>query len=277
MSDRSGNLTRGNLRVLLYHAVVAERPRTIGRRDRKYWMDGDEFRGHVSLLAAGRYPLLPLDRAWNARTSLVRKDSMVWPGQSPAPVVLTFDDGRVSDGAVVWPLLREAGLGATFFVNTATLGKAGYLRWRDVRAMSAAGALFASHGHRHVDMTTLGRRALDVELRMSKDLLEGWIGQPVDFFAAPYGRVNRRVVDAALQAGYHAVCTSEPAPARSGSARVSRIAVHAGTKPDELAGFLDGRRLPYWARRARAACLALPKRLLPLPHSRPAVEPEAVR
>jgi peptidoglycan/xylan/chitin deacetylase (PgdA/CDA1 family) len=277
MNSNNVKSRNDGIRVLLYHAVVAERPRSVGWRERKYWMSAAEFESHLSLLGAARYPVLPLGRAWNAKTNPARLDSVLWPGRSSEPVVLTFDDGHASDGAIVWPMLREAGLGATFFVNTATLGKPGYLRWRDVRAMSAGGASFASHGHRHVDMTALGRRALDVELRMSKDLLEGWIGRPVDFFAAPYGKVNRRVVDAALRAGYHAVCTSQPMPAERGSTSVRRIAIHAGTTPEELAGFLDGRRFPYWARRARAACLALPKRLLPVPHPRPAAQPEGAR
>jgi peptidoglycan/xylan/chitin deacetylase (PgdA/CDA1 family) len=277
MSGKNGNHGWGGMRVLLFHAVVRERPKRASWRERKYWMGIDEFRAHVSLLAAGGYSVLPLDRAWQTRPSRVGNSPTLWPGQLPAPVVLTFDDGHASAGEVVWPMLREAGMAATFFVNTATLGTHGHLRWRDVRAMSASGASFASHGHRHADMTALGCRALDVELRMSKDLLEGWTGQRVEFFAAPYGRVNRRVVDAALAAGYRAVCTSVPMPARRGSARVSRIAIHAGTSPEELCGFLDGRRFPYWARRARAACLAWPKRLLPVPQARPAAEPEAAR
>jgi peptidoglycan/xylan/chitin deacetylase (PgdA/CDA1 family) len=277
MSGKNGNSVRNGILVLLYHAVTAETAKSIGWRERKYWMGRDEFHSHVALLATGRFPVLPLARAWQARTDHVGTSSTLWPGQSPAPVVLTFDDGHRSAVEIVWPALREAGMAATFFVNTATLGKPGYLCWREVRAMSAGGALVASHGHRHVDMTALGRRALDVELRMSKDLLEGWTGQRVEFFAAPYGRVNRRVVDAALEAGYRAVCSSEPRPARRGGTSVSRIAIHAGTTTDELAGFLEGRRFPYWARRARSACLALPKRLLPVPHARPTAEPEAAR
>jgi len=275
MSETVGNSARRDIRVLLYHAVVAERPKGVGWRERKYWMSAAEFRSHISLLRSGQYAVLPLGRAWKAQAAPF--DSILYPAPAPAPAVLTFDDGRASDASVVWPMLREAGLGATFFVNTATLGQPGYLRWRDVRAMSADGASFATHGHRHVDLTTLGGRVLDIELRMSKDLLEGWIGQPVDFFAAPYGRVNRRVIGAALEAGYRAICTSEPRPARAGSASVSRLAIHAGTTQEELAGFLDGRRFPYWARRARAACLALPKQLLPAPRQRPDVQPEGAR
>lgn len=277
MSDTSGKPLSGGLRVLLFHAVVPGRPSNVGRRERKYWMSATEFRKHLFELCAGEHPVLPLGRAWNRRPNAPRSGPILWPAPEAAPVVLTFDDGHASDATLVWPMLREAGLTATFFVNTATLGKPGHLRWREVREMSCAGARFASHGHRHADMTALGRRALDVELRMSKDLIEGWIGQPVDFFAAPYGRVNRRVVEAALRAGYRAVCTSEPKLARPASATVGRVAIHAGTSSRELAGLVDGRRLPYWSRRARAACLSVPKLMLPVPRPRPEIQPEGAR
>jgi peptidoglycan/xylan/chitin deacetylase (PgdA/CDA1 family) len=261
--------------VFLYHAVVNEVPANVGWRERKYWMTAGEFKSQLAFLAACAHPVLDLECLLRAPAARPRGDSLFWPGPRPAPAILTFDDGRASDGAIVWPLLREAGLPATFFVNTATLGRPGHLRWRDLREMSAAGASLGSHGHHHVDFTRLTSRALEMELRMSKDLIEGWIRRPVDFFAAPFGRVNERVVDAALAAGYGAVCTSAPGAARAGATRISRIAIHAGTAPESLSKWLAGSLAPYWARRARAACLALPKRLLPAPGARSEIRPGA--
>lgn len=277
MSESNRYPRAAGFRVLLFHAVGAERPKNIGWRERKYWMSASEFRAHLSALRTRKLPVLTLESAWRRKPKTARLRPIVWPASGAAPVALTFDDGHASDAAVVWPMLEEAGISGTFFVNTATLGKPGHLRWGEVREMSRAGACFASHGHRHVDMTALTGRALDIELRMSKDLLEGWIGQPVNFFAAPYGRVNRRVVDAALRAGYRAVCTSEPKPARCASTTVGRVAIHAGTETATLRGLLDGRRFPYWTRRVRAACLKLPKLLLPAPHPRPEIQHEAAR
>ena len=268
MSAESSNARIGGLRVLLYHAVAASLPLKLGWRERKFWMAAEEFRSHMALISSLANPVLDLDRAWGAKSNARSPASILWPAAQPAPVVLTFDDGRASDHSVVWPLVRDAGWSATFFVNTATLGKPGYLRWRDVREMSAGGALLASHGHRHVDFTALAPGALAIELRMSKDLIEGWTGRPVRFLAAPYGRVNQRVMDAALEAGYRAVCTSVPWPARAGAPSVSRVAIHATTGREELRRLIEGRPIPYWARQVRAACLSLPKRMV----FRPAVE-----
>lgn len=250
-------------RVFLYHAVVSQVPSQLGWRERKYWMTVREFGSHLSFLLSCGHPMQDLASALYPDAPA----SPLAPAPQPAPAVLTFDDGRACDGQVAWPLLREAGLPATFFVNTATLDRPGHLHWNDVRTMSAEGASFGSHGHHHADFTRMDLRALATELRLSKDLLEGRIGRPVDFFAAPYGRVNERVVDAALAAGYRAVCTSTAGAVLPNAARVPRIAIHAGTPASTLGKWLAGSLGPYWARRARAACLALPKCLIRMPDS----------
>ncbi len=260
--------------VLLYHGVVRALPAGIARREKKYWMDAGDFRRHAALLGSSAHSVVSLQDGWRARTFPPPVPSLVQRPPQSAPVVLTFDDGWESDGSTVWPLLADAGLPATFFVNTATLGRPGHLRWSQVRRMSAEGASFQSHGHRHVDLTRLGPQTLRTELRMSKDLLEGWAKTPVQFLAVPYGRVNRREVDAALDAGYRAVCTSDPAPAVPGAATVSRIAIHAGTRPEQLARLIAGCLIPFWTRRARGALLAPAKQLLrpPLPKQNPLPE-----
>lgn len=258
--------------VLLYHSVVPQVPDGLPWRQRKYWMPALKFREHLALLRAWGQPVLSLDRAWAGSPTESGHARTVSSARPPGSVVLTFDDGRQSDGAFVWPLLQEAGWSATFFVNTATLGETGYLSWSDVRAMSAAGARFESHGHRHLDLTALRADALDRELRLSKAQLEDRLGLPVSFLAVPYGRVNRRVEEAALAAGYLAVCTSVAGLAAPGKRSIQRVAIHARTTCEELGGFLAGNRPAYWVRRARAACLALPKRLLPTPVSGRAME-----
>lgn len=238
------------MRALMFHAVVHELPGYVNWRERKYWMPFSEFCSHIDLLKSTDQPVVDLEEAWNGGS-----------GKS-SPVVLTFDDGHASDAALVWPLLREAGWSATFFVNTATLDHRDYLNWNEVKAMSAAGARFGSHGHRHVDLTSLGASALRDELRRSKDLLEDQLGLPVHFLAVPYGRVSGKVIAAALATGYRAVCTSTPGLASPADTTIKRVAIHAGTSRSELSRIVAGKRFAYLPRLARAACLSLPKRFL---------------
>lgn len=260
--------------VFLYHGVASNGPEGLARTERKYWMDTEDFRRHLSFLTAIPHTVRSLNECWRARIYASRGHLLFQDVTTPRPAVLTFDDGYESDLAVVWPLLLAAGVPATFFVNTSTLGRPGHLRWSQVRRMSEEGASFQSHGHRHVDLTQLGPHALQTELRLSKDLLEGWIKQPVDFLAVPYGRISRRVVDAALAAGYQAVCTSSPQLAFPRAEKVSRIAIHSNTTPNELARLINGCRFSYWSRRARAAALAPGKAFLRPPSSKGKFLPE---
>jgi peptidoglycan/xylan/chitin deacetylase (PgdA/CDA1 family) len=177
-------------------------------------------------------------------------------------VVLTFDDGRASDFEVAFPLLLEAGTRAEFFVNTAAIGRPGFLSWRQMAEMQARGMSFQSHGHDHVDLTPLPRRVVEWQLDESKRRLEDRLGSPVEFLAAPYGRLSRRVVEVAGQVGYRAVCTSRSWPARPGARLVDRIAIYRHTTPGEFSRLLGGHAIPYVIRAARATLLFAPKRLL---------------
>jgi peptidoglycan/xylan/chitin deacetylase (PgdA/CDA1 family) len=260
MSADRWNETTGRMHVLLYHAVVSRLPEGLRKRERKYWMDAADFRLHVKAFRNYRHKVLSLGAAWRAKTSAAIVSPLLRSWE-PEPVILTFDDGWESDFFTTWPLLAAAGIPATFFVNTATLGKKGHLRWSHVRQMSDEGATFGSHGHQHIDLTQLRPQALETELRMSKDLLEGWVRKPVEFLSAPYGCVSRRVIEAAWAAGYRAVCTSAPRPAAAGAETIARIAIHAGTGAVALTRLIEGDWRPYWTRGARAALLAPAKRL----------------
>jgi hypothetical protein len=260
--------------VFLYHGVVSNPPEGLARRERKYWMDTGAFRRHLSLLTEIPHAVRSLNECWRAKTHASHGHFLFQDMTTSRPAVLTFDDGYESDFTVVWPLLQAAGIPATFFVNTATLGRPGHLRWSQVRHMCEEGASFQSHAHRHVDLTQLRAQALQTELRLSKDLIEGWVKKPVDFLAVPYGRISRRVFDAALEAGYRAVCTSNPRLAFAGTQKIGRVAIHADTKPNELARLIDGYRFSYWSRNARAAALAPLKAVLRPPSPKGNLRPE---
>jgi peptidoglycan/xylan/chitin deacetylase (PgdA/CDA1 family) len=188
----------------------------------------------------------------------------VWsgPGGQAAPAVaLTFDDGRASDYLHAYPLLMEHGVMGEFFVNPGTIGRQGYLSWGEAREMSRAGMRFQSHAHDHVYLTLLSAASLERQVLDSKRRIEDELGCAVQFLAPPYGDLNRRVRQAALAAGYQAVCNSWDWPARAGRRpTVTRVAVYARTTPEELARLLRGDPLPYLRRIARSAVLYPAKR-----------------
>ena len=231
----------GGAPVLMYHGV--------GGDESRYTVTRAGLALHLDQMRAEGFAVRPLADVWAG-------------GQGARAVVMTFDDGRASDYTDAFPLLRERGLSAEFFVNPATMGRPGFLTWVQAREMAAAGMSLQSHSHDHVYLTRLRAGALHRQMSDSRRAIEDEVGRPPLFLAAPYGDVNRRVVDAALAAGYRAVCTSWPWPSRPRAATVSRVAVYRDTSPALLRRLLAGDPRPYVSQAARAAVVYPAKQAL---------------
>jgi peptidoglycan/xylan/chitin deacetylase (PgdA/CDA1 family) len=245
--------------VLLYHEVVREHPEADGSEESKYGVTLTQFREQLG-------QILQLGRRVVLLRELSRGLTAFEDGQ-PA-VILTFDDGKASDYEAAFPALAERGMSAEFFVNTSTVGERGYLSWQQIAEMHRAGMSIQSHAHDHVALSPLPRIALERQLKTSKQILEDRLGSAVDYLAVPYGFWNRRVLSAAREAGYRAMCNSRNWPARPGAGLVSRTAVYRQTSSRDLARLLTGDAVSYGTRALREAFLYLPKQILL--HFRPA-------
>ena len=223
--------------VLLYHAVGASADR--------YTVSRAELRRHLERIASAEARVVSLAE--------LRAGAQEWP----FPVVITFDDGRASDYTEAYPLLARHGLRAEFFVNPAFVGTPGFVTWDQAREMARAGMSIQSHAYDHVYLTRESEAGLVHQVAGAKKRIEDEIGAPVSYLAAPYGDLNARVVEEAIAAGYDAVCTSWPWPARAHARTVSRVSVYGGTDADAFDRILAGDPRPYVAQAARAA-LAYP-------------------
>jgi len=184
-------------------------------------------------------------------------------GETPrCRVVLTFDDGLASHYEHAFPALLENGFSATFFVSTALVGSAGYLTWSQIREMSDAGMTIGSHGFLHSDYSLLRPSLASYQLRASRQSLESAIGKPVTSFSAPYGFLNKRLIEVARNAGFEQICSSLPSLAGSTCTVIPRLAVYADTSIAEFVALAHGRPRPILSRLARHAFLYCPKQVL---------------
>ncbi len=257
---RRRRLRLGGIPVFTYHGLTDTEETAAPSRERRYWIRGTQFKNHLDQIRRSGYRVRLLGELWNegrGTPSTARRDR--W--RAPA-VVLTFDDGLVSTYEIAYPLLLEAGIRADFFVNTATIGREGFLSWCQITEMQRAGMSFQSHSHDHVYLTWLPAGALERQLRNSKRMLEDRLGQPVDFLSAPYGDLNRQVVKVARQVGYKAVCSSWSWPARPGARAVNRMVIDRHTTLGDFHQLLTGSPIRYAARVARASLMYFPKRIL---------------
>ena len=134
----------------------------------------------------------------------------------PRTVAITFDD-TYGDNLAAARVLQRHGLPATFFLTTGYVGtdrvyewdrglpRLPNLSWDDVRGLREMGFEVGSHSVTHPDLgrATLGQAR--EELVASKRALETRLGQPVRWFAYPYGGVEHirpGVLPLVEEAGY---------------------------------------------------------------------------
>lgn len=120
------------------------------------------------------------------------------------PVIISFDDGRDSQYTAAFPLLKEYGFTASFFVFTNAMDRPGYLTWDQLAEMRDAGMEIGSHGIYHPYLTRLSDEEMRAELFGSRAKLREMLGVPGDVIAYPFGLNDERVRSAAAEAGYAA-------------------------------------------------------------------------
>mgnify|MGYP001552335979 FL=1 len=137
---------------------------------------------------------------------------------------LTFDDGYLDNFEKAYPVLRDLKLPATIFCVTKYLNstwpaddwggiKKPMLGTDELKEMAASGISFGSHGHSHVELTTLSKEDVLAEMKTSRDKLEKLTGQTPLYISYPFGSFNDDVMTVAEEAGYKAgftVWTKEP-------------------------------------------------------------------
>lgn len=230
-------MTLRGVPVLQYDGLGTSLPSDVDARLVSHWVIPVSLGRQLAAIREHGHRVVRLYDAWAPNEE---------GGRSARPsVVLTFDDGRAADYEIAFPILLAAGMRAEFFINTAHVGQPGYLTWARITEMHRAGMSFQSHAHDHVALPALSARLLRNELRTSKRLIEDFLGRGVDFLAAPHSLVDRRVVDAAQEAGYQAVCASRGWPAQPGDAVVNRITVLRDTSDVQFGAILAREPLGY--------------------------------
>jgi peptidoglycan/xylan/chitin deacetylase (PgdA/CDA1 family) len=247
------------VRFLCYHSVASAGELSAPARA-SLVVSVDGFRNHLAWVRRSGYVVVAMAEA---RRLLHSGDAA--RGQF---VCLTFDDGKLDNFAVAWPVLRAAGHSAHFFVNSAMVGQSA--TWMDadaVRTIVREGGSIGSHADHHVDLTRLGEPELRSELVESRRALEALTGGPIDTHAYPYGAYDPRVVRATEAAGYAVAFKVSTGAVRAigphNRFAIPRNAIRTGAdNPDNYAiirGGFDFTRLYSDARRRWKTAVARPR------------------
>jgi peptidoglycan/xylan/chitin deacetylase (PgdA/CDA1 family) len=208
--------------ILMYHVLA---PPPAGAPYPQLFVPPAELAAQTTWLAAQGYHAVTLGRVfayWRRAETL-----------PPKPIVLSFDDGYLSDYTVALPTLRRHHWPGVLNLLVENI-RAGDLTAWQVRRLIAAGWEVDSHTLTHRDLTTLDAAQLQSEVAGSRRELHRRFGRPVDFFCYPAGRYDARVVAAVRAAGFLGATTTTPGLARPAQPfTLERIRVDGG---DGVAG-----------------------------------------
>jgi peptidoglycan/xylan/chitin deacetylase (PgdA/CDA1 family) len=204
--------------ILMYHVIAPAPP------DAKYaglWVAPEALRAQVAALARAGFHAVTLDDVLDG-----------WEGEAtlpPHPVVLSFDDGYLSQGQDAGAILAARRWPGVLNLAWHNLGTPGGITHTRVRQLIAAGWEIDAHSLTHPDLTTLDAAALRHEVAGSREAIRKAFGVPADAFCYPAGRFDPAVEDAVRAAGYRAATTELPGAAAPDQDRfaLSRIRVDA--------------------------------------------------
>ena len=183
--------------VLMYHGVVEGELENSFAAEDLYDVRLKDFREQMDFLKRENYSVGLLDEGTKDKTK----------------VVLTIDDGEISNYAKAWPILKDHQFKAYFFILVDRIGKPGYMGWKELNELFQAGMKIGSHGMNHEILTQLGSQELKRVLLDSRLTLEKNLKREVRDFSVPRGQYNAEVLKAAQDCGYEHFFVSDESPA----------------------------------------------------------------
>lgn len=252
--------------VLLYHIILPPPPRA-DLEESKLFLHPDRFVAQMEDLKSRGFHTLTLTEFHAAVAS-----------DKPARdrFLLTFDDAYAHVQDAVTPTLRRLGLSAVMFAPWAHLGgrnvwdnqhpnlaRLDILSVPELRTLDAGPWEVASHGMRHLDLTTLTQGERLADLMESRAALSDILGHPILDLAYPYGAWDESVANDVAEAGYRAAFVALPSPSNSvfqtprqpirGDEGMTLFRLR--TSPAGHLGYGLGGLAPQWVRTAARAIL----------------------
>jgi len=187
--------------ILVYHHIVPDdfSVDSFPPGDRPYFSRVSDFYSHLDYLTDNNIFTLTVEEIGmpEGKYKTFKK------------VVITFDDGQISDYTIAFPSLIERKMKATFYITTDYVEKKGYLNWKQIKEMDKYGMEIGSHSCSHPCLLDFDKEAIQIELLKSRQILEDKLGCPIQSFSIPFGFGDKGVIDLILKNGYQTICTSK--------------------------------------------------------------------
>jgi len=175
-------LARKQVPVLCYHQIRNWRA-SDKQVDKDYIIPPATFKAHLKMLADSGYHTILPDELY---------DYLTKGAPLPAkPIMITFDDTDGDQFEVARPELMKYGFKGVYFIVTIDIGKnKHYMDRKQVKQLFDEGNVIGCHTQDHTNFKKY--KGIDWETQLDKPTkkLEVITGQPIKYFAFPFGEWN---------------------------------------------------------------------------------------
>ena len=181
--------------ILMYHSICADYP------DNSLMVAPELFNEQMAWLNYNGFTTMSLEEVYEAFET----------GKVPVkPVAITFDDGYADNYTEAYPILKEYGMKATFFIITNNTDKDGYYMSTDMlKEMKEHGMEIENHTAYHFELGGASLADQKMTIEDGKEFLKENIGVDSKFLCYPAGKYDDTTVSLDAQLGIKAAVTTE--------------------------------------------------------------------
>ena len=173
--------------ILMYHSISHDTEPGVHPYYRMVTTP-EVFVEHMNLLAELGCQALDIETA----ADLLRSNTAAAKQSAAKYVAITFDDGFRDFYENAFPILSRFHFAATVFLPAAFIGTSvnpemgrRFISWSQANELANAGISIGSHSQSHNYLVRMDRKAVEMELWKSKEIIEDNIGRRVKAFSHP--------------------------------------------------------------------------------------------
>jgi peptidoglycan/xylan/chitin deacetylase (PgdA/CDA1 family) len=180
-SEAKDVLSKKEVPILCYHQIRDYRE-TDSKTARAYIVPDATFRDQLKMLHDSGYHTILPDQLYAYLTTGAALPSK--------PVMLTFDDSRVEHYTIAAAEMKRYGFKGVFFIMTVSLDRPNYMTKEQVKGLADAGHVIGSHTWDHHNVKKYIDQDWVTQIEKPSKQLQSITGQPVKYFAYPFGLWN---------------------------------------------------------------------------------------
>ena len=194
-ADAATILKRKQVPILCYHQI-RDWKASDSEVAKVYIVPPGTFRAQLKMLADSGYHTILPDQLHAYLTTGAKLPSK--------PIMLTFDDTCEEQFTLAAPEMKKYGFKGVFFIMTVSIGRPRYMKSEQIKSLSDAGHVIASHTWDHHNFKKYQGEDWTTQIDKPTKRLQEITGKKIEYFAYPFGLWNEGGIPELKKRGFKA-------------------------------------------------------------------------